>query len=112
MISPPLAPQDRQAIAEFSGLVSKLLGNQLLRLALFGSKLEGKDTPGSDIDLLILVKDQAWALRDSIFDLAFQVNLKHGVYLSPRIVKESTYAHPVWSETPFLRKLKENTLSV
>ena len=88
------------------------LGSRLVRLALFGSKLEGRDTPDSDIDLFILVKDSAWPTRSQILDLAFEVNLKHSVYLSPRVIKESAYADPVWRETPFLRRLRENSLSV
>lgn len=112
MIPVMLRQKDRQAVEEFSQGLNRLLGNQLVRLALFGSKLEGRDTPDSDIDLFILVKDSAWPTRSQILDLAFEVNLKHGVYLSPRVIKESAYTDPVWRETPFLRRLRENSLSV
>ena len=111
MIPVTLRQKDRQAVEEFGQGLDRLLGSRLVRLALFGSKLEGRDTPDSDIDLFILVKDSAWPTRSQILDLAFEVNLKHSVYLSPRVIKESAYADPVWRETPFLRRLRENSLS-
>lgn len=104
--------KDTSAVQEFRDKVSKLLGQRLVRLALFGSKLDGRDTPESDIDLLVLVEDSAFEFRDKILDLAFEVNLKHGVYLSPRILSLATYNHPVWRLTPFLTQLRERSVPV
>ena len=112
MFPSSLALKDRQAIEEFSRRLAPLLGDKLLRLALFGSKLEGRDTAESDIDLLVLIKDPAAPLRNDILDLAFEVNLKYGVYLSPRIISQSIFDHSVWRLTPFLQRLRQNSVSV
>ena len=42
--------------------------------------------------------------EDRVLDIAFDVNLKHDVYISPRVIDRfSTLSDPVWSITPFLR---------
>lgn len=107
-----LKKKDQQAIDEFRKRVSRLLGNDLVRLALFGSKLTGKDTPESDIDVLVLVNDTAMELKYQILDIAFEINLNHGVYISPRIIAMSTFDDPVWSLTPFLKELRDNGLTL
>lgn len=107
-----LNKKDIQAIEEFKRKVYKLLGNDLKLMMLFGSKAEGKDTPESDIDLVILVKDSAVKMREQILDLAFELNLKYEVYISPRIITLSTYNHPVWSVTPFMKGLKTKGIAI
>lgn len=105
-------PKDQKAVDDFRKRLLLLLGSHLVQLALFGSKASGKDTPESDIDMLVLVKDVAMNFKNRILDLAFDVNLKHNVYISPRIISLSTFNDPVWSETPFIRGLKESGLSL
>ena len=103
----PLSTKEKLALAEFRGRVFRLLGNELKKMALFGSKATGHATFESDIDVLVLIKDSALRKRGAILDQAFEVNLKHGVYISPRIVGLATFNHPVWRMTPFLRKLRK-----
>ena len=102
--------KDSEAIEEFRIGVRRLLGNNLERLAIFGSKAEGRDTWDSDIDILVLIKDSAVNLYERILDLAFEVNLKHDVYVSPRVITTSTYNHPVWKITPFMQQLRQKAI--
>lgn len=103
-----LKRKDARAVGSFRRRVMEALGDDLVGLSLFGSKLTGDDTPESDIDILVLVKDEAMLAKDEVFDIAFDVNLEHGVYISPRVIRNSIFHDPVWSQTPFLRNLKEN----
>jgi hypothetical protein len=45
------------------------------------------------------------ALEDRVIDIAFDVNLEFGLYLSPRVVTPEILNDPVWSETPFLKNV-------
>jgi hypothetical protein len=60
----------------------------------------------------VLIEDQALKLRDQILDEAFEVNLKYGVYISPRIITVSIYNDPVWRVTPFMKRLREKAVSL
>lgn len=100
---PPLRPADADAVAEFVGRVRRALGTDVLDLRLFGSKATGQDVPESDIDILVVVQDARVEVEDRILAIAFDVNLVHEVYISPRVVSQAMVEHPVWKITPFLR---------
>ena len=98
-----LKDRDAAALREFVGRVRAALGEQVLALKLFGSKATGRDTPESDIDILVLVDEASIALEDEILGIAFDVNLAHDVYISSRVIGKATIADPVWANTPFVR---------
>ena len=104
--------KDRLALKEFQERLLLLLGDKLLKILLFGSKAQGRATTESDIDVLVLIKDNAITFRHPILDQAFEVNVKHGVYISPRIISLSTYEHPVWRMTYFMRQLREQGVAL
>jgi predicted nucleotidyltransferase len=94
--------------AAFEAFVVRLradLGNNLFELKLFGSKATGKDKPDSDIDVLVAVEKGGVEVKDEVLDIAFDINLQHGVYISPRVIDCATLADPVWSITPFLKAI-------
>ncbi len=107
-----LRSKDALALKDFYEKVRSLLGSDLRKMALFGSKAEGRDTPESDIDVLVLIKDSAFKKKYQILDLAFEVNLKHAVYISPRVIALSQYQHPLWKTTAFLKKIREQGIAL
>jgi hypothetical protein len=46
------------------------------------------------------------AVEDEVLDIAFETNLKHEVYISPRVIDRATLTDPVWRITPFLKRLQ------
>jgi predicted nucleotidyltransferase len=72
-----------------------------------GSEARGEAGPDSDLDVLVVVQPDAErvALEDRIIDIAFDVNLEFGVYISPRVVTLGILNDPVWRETPFLKNV-------
>lgn len=108
----PLNETDYWALKEFQQRISRLLGDCLHEMLLFGSKAEGKGAIDSDIDVLVLVQDRAMSMRHQIWDEAFEVNLKYGVYLSPRVISLSTYEHPIWRISPFIKQLREKGVAL
>lgn len=84
----------------------------VLDVRLFGSEARGAATPESDIDVLVVVQPDTDRVRleDRIIDIAFDVNLHFGVYVSPRVVTLGILNDPVWGETPFIRNVaREST---
>ena len=99
-----LKSRDAAAVQEFVERVRDALGNNLVEVKLFGSKATGKDQPDSDIDVLVAV-EKGGEVEDTVLDIAFDTNLKHEVYISPRVIDRATLADPVWSNTPFLKAI-------
>ena len=101
-----LGPHQAAALQEFAGAVRDLLGSRLIALKLFGSQVRGEAVPDSDLDVLVAVEEASPALENAILDLAFQVNLAHDVYISPRVIARRVLEDPVWGSTPFIRTLQ------
>lgn len=100
-----LKTKDANAVREFAQKVRAALGRQLVALKLFGSKATGRDSPDSDIDVLVVVREASVKIEDQVLDIAFEVNLAHEVYISPRVIGGATLEDPVWKMTPFLQAL-------
>jgi len=102
-----LKPKDAAALEEFVGRLRAVLGSNLIEVKLFGSKATGRDQPESDIDVLVSVEKGGVDVEDGVLDIAFDTNLKHEVYISPRVIDRATLADPVWRITPFLKAIAE-----
>jgi predicted nucleotidyltransferase len=100
-----LSPSAAAALGEFARKVRATLGSNLEAIKLFGSSARGEADPESDLDVLIVVGDRRLESEDAVLDLAFDVNLAHDVYISPRVIERAVFEHPVWRITPFVQAL-------
>ena len=107
-----LRADERRAVATFRERVEDALGSNLAALKLFGSKAVGRSTAASDIDLLVMVKRYSAQIENLVIDVAFDVNLEYGVYISPRVIGKATFTHTVWRRTPFLRTVVRESIAV
>ena len=102
------APSDRKlALEHFVNRVRQELRANVVDVRLFGSEARGEGTPESDLDVLVVVQpdDKRVALEDRIIDIAFDVNIEFGVFISPCVVTQGILSHPVWRETVFLENV-------
>jgi predicted nucleotidyltransferase len=99
----------RLAVEEFVRRVRETLPEHIVELRLFGSEARGDAAPDSDIDVFVVVQpdEQRAELETRVIDIAFDVNLAFGVFISPTVTTPTIVNHPVWRETPFM----ENVLS-
>jgi len=97
----------RVALTEFVKRLRLGLSGNVVDVRLFGSEARGEATPESDIDVLVVVQPECEraALEDRVIDIAFDVNLEFGVYVSPRVITPGILNHPVWRETPFIKNV-------
>ncbi len=94
-------------MAEFVKRLRLGLSTNVVDVRLFGSEARGDSTPESDIDVLVVVQPESEraALEDRAIDIAFDVNLEFGVYISPRVITQGILNDPVWGETPFIKNI-------
>ncbi len=107
-----LKSKDAAALEEFVRKVRAVLGDNLVEVKLFGSKATGRDEPDSDIDVLVAVERNGVEVEDMVLDIAFETNLKHEVYISPRVIDRATLADPVWRMTPFLKAIAKEGIAL
>ena len=73
------------ALKEYSSKLHKLYSKNIEKIILFGSRARGDDKEDSDIDILVVIKEEDRELKDKVTDLAFDMMLKYGVDVEPAI---------------------------
>ncbi|MBN2117596.1 MAG: nucleotidyltransferase domain-containing protein [Anaerolineales bacterium] len=88
-----LSETERTAVLDFLTRVRSAYGSQIRRAMLFGSKARGEATSDSDIDLLLIVTDETWQLRDEICNISANVSLQYDLLLDARVVGEARWQY-------------------
>lgn len=96
----------KEALKDFTQRVSKLYGDRLESIILYGSHARGEATEQSDIDLLIVLKDfkEFWEEFHRISPTASSVSLKHNVVISAIPVKKKEYESKI---TPLILNVRK-----
>ena len=110
--SMPSASNRQLAVEEFVSRIRQALSSNVVDVRLFGSEARGEATSESDIDVLVVVQPDMDRVQfeDRIIDIAFDVNLDFGVYISPRVVTPEILNDPVWRETPFIKNVVRESI--
>jgi predicted nucleotidyltransferase len=88
---PNLTAKERRAIDAFIGRLRERFPGEILQAILFGSKARGESGPWSDIDILTIVREESWPLREEINTLAARVSLEYDVLLGPRVIGQERW---------------------
>jgi len=79
-------------------------------MRLFGSRAKGTFGPGSDYDILIVLRRRTSTLLDVIYDEALRMELRYGVNISFKIYAEDDYRRKQELGTPFMAELRESSV--
>jgi len=85
-ISLQLASTEQQGLENLLQQLRERYPEQVQRVILFGSKARNDARPDSDTDLLVLVKDETWALRHAIWKLAARVELEYDLLFNIQVI--------------------------
>lgn len=88
---PTLSPVENQALEEFKDRVLRVLSGRIELIQLFGSKARGDYEDGSDLDVLLVLREASDDDDDVVSDLAFDVLLEHSVFISPLVLSEEKH---------------------
>jgi uncharacterized protein len=100
----PPSSRRQRATREFVDRLRTNLRQHIVDVRLFGSEARGDADPESDIDVFVIVQpdhDRS-PLETRVVDIAFDVNLEFGVFISPLVVTPGEVNHPMLRETPFI----------
>lgn len=75
-------PEVRAAIAAYMRRVETDYANEVLSITLYGSQVRGEADAESDIDLFIIVRHDTPTLRQTLVDLAWQVQFEYDIVIS------------------------------
>jgi len=103
-----LTEKEKKAIDELLIGLKKLYGANLRQVILYGSKARGEANEGSDIDIMVVLKDyEKWdEEHKKVFELVYSIEEKYGydLLISTVIKKEKEY---VGRNTPLLLNVRK-----
>ena len=86
-----LQSNEREALQTFLRKIREGYPKQVVQTILFGSKARGDSTPDSDIDILVILREEEVQTRSQILTTASRISLDYDVLLNPVIVGEARY---------------------
>ena len=86
-----LSKKERLALDHFAEKVEEALGDSLKQLVLFGSRARGDHEPDSDLDILVIVEQETWDVRDAVSLAASRVSLDEEILVSPKVIGQTRW---------------------
>lgn len=73
--------------------LSRALGDDLVRVVLFGSRARGAASRDSDVDLLVILRSRRPELEDAVSGVTYEVMWRHrfNYLVTPLVLDEPTY---------------------
>lgn len=88
-------------MARIARLLRERHGERIRSVTAFGSRVRGDYGPGSDFDLLIVVRNRTPALENEIIGTVVDEEIRDGWNFTPLIKDEVAFAHEREFSTPF-----------
>ena len=108
-----LTKREKEALRAFVERVRQSLGQNLVRVILFGSKARGQAKRGSDIDLLVIVRERNIPTEQKIIEQVVETELHHNIYrLSPVIYSVEDYKERKEMEAPFISEIETDGVTL
>jgi uncharacterized protein len=103
-----------EAIKELAQAMEGLFGKKLSKVILFGSYVRNQQDEESDIDIIVLVKEEQLSLKSysyQIAEIVTDLNLKYDAVLS--VILQSTDEYEEYKDTlPFFRNIQREGVMV
>jgi predicted nucleotidyltransferase len=107
-----MSKTERRALERFGDAVKSRLGEYVVRMSVFGSKVRGDYQEASDIDVLVIVKERSLRVMDQIAEITSDLNVKYDLSISPVVFSEQEYDMNAKMASPFSLAVREEGLSL
>ena len=95
-----------RSIQQFTTKAKQLLGNNLVDILIYGSVARNETHPDSDIDVIVIVKRNAFKNQMKLAQLAFDILLETGEYISVQTMKPTDLKR----DTIFLHNVRREAI--
>jgi uncharacterized protein len=98
-------------LKELRRRLEALYGERLVRLSLYGSQARGDITPGSDIDVLVVLGGPVSPCEEiarTVNDVA-EISLNHGVVIACVFVSREAYEY---EQSPLLLNVRQQEIAI
>jgi len=107
-----LTSREKAALSEFVARLREKYADQVVLVTLFGSKVRGDFDEESDLDVLVVVKDGDWRLRDEVALTAFEPMLEYDVVITSLVIDLEHYQWLRQYRAPLYRNIRAEGLDL
>jgi predicted nucleotidyltransferase len=98
--------KEQMALKRFKTLLLEQFGKEIVGIRLFGSKARGDAHAHSDIDVLVVIREDDWHMKEAIGKIATTILIDEGIYLSVKVMGRQTYQRLMALKSPFLINIR------
>lgn len=80
-------------------------------MILFGSKARGDDRPDSDIDVLVIVKDETWPVKSAILRVGARLSLEYDLLFNLVVISEERWQRMEQIKYPLFLQVVQDGLA-
>lgn len=104
-------PEIEALLDDFKQRLEVLYGERLIEVVLFGSVARGEDTPESDVDVLVVLRDPVdhYAESEPLSAVMVDLMARYGEFVVPVVMSESTFRTGDW---PLLTNVRTEGISL
>jgi len=84
----------------------------IVRLYAYGSRVRGNAEPGSDLDLLVVLRKVTPRAKRQILDRAWELSLEEGYVISVVIVSQEAFEQGPLSASAFARNVRREGIEI
>jgi predicted nucleotidyltransferase len=107
-----LSRAEKRVVQSFVEELRSSLGNEIVKIILFGSKIRGDSNKESDIDIFILLREKTSDIRDRVGNITADYIFDHDVPLSPVVYDLYEYQRNKELESFFLENVEKEGVSL
>lgn len=111
-VFPHLTRNESMALERAVHAAKAVFGPALKGITVFGSKVRGDFGPGSDVDVLIVIREKDWKRIDRFFDVLMDIELDHAARLSAKIMTEHEFRKNKSLRSPFIEAVEKEGVAV
>ena len=87
-------------------------GIEVVRVYAYGSRVRGDADLGSDLDLLVELREVSRTAKRQLLDRAWELSLEEGYVISVVIVSEEAFEHGPLSLSEFARNIRREGIEI
>jgi len=108
-----LTKREKEALRAFVEGVHQSLGENLVKVILFGSKARGDARRGSDIDLIVIVRERNIPVEKKVIEQVVEAELRYNIYrLSPMVYSVKDYEERKKMGAPFILEIESEGVTL
>lgn len=107
-----LEKHETEALKRFKEIITEQFGSEIVSIQLFGSKARGDAHPKSNIDILVITRNDDWRLKEKVEKVATEILLDSGVYLSVKVLGQPLQQRLLYVGSSFIRNIQSEGIAI